>query len=109
MCLSFFFFQINFFLFCFIFSAHGKFVVLSAHRLVHVGDTVARNISQTHIKQRIQERADGLSEALDQTVQRTKKAAQHFPNVAAVQDMVDSIVDVSHFARDLKMSLVLAL
>lgn len=90
------------------FSAHGKFVVLNAHRLVHVGDTVARNISQTHIKQQIQEHADGLSEALDLTVQRTKRAAQHFPNVAAVQDMVDAIVDVSHFARDLKVTLVLA-
>ncbi|KAL0271029.1 UNVERIFIED_CONTAM: hypothetical protein PYX00_008271 [Menopon gallinae] len=91
-----------------IFLAHGKFVVLNAHRLVHVGDTVARNISQTHIKQQIQEHADGLSEALDLTVQRTKRAAQHFPNVAAVQDMVDAIVDVSHFARDLKVTLVLA-
>ncbi|KAK6630916.1 hypothetical protein RUM44_003088 [Polyplax serrata] len=92
-----------------IFLAHGKFVVLSAHRLVYFGDAVARNVTQTHIKQRVQERADGLSEALDQTVQRTKRAAQHFPNVAAVQDMVDAIVDVSHFARDLKMTLVLAM
>lgn len=81
-------------------------MVLSAHRLVHVGDTVARNVSQTHIKQRVQEQADSLSHALDQTVQRTKRAAQHFPSVAAVQDMVDAVVDVSHFASDLRRSLV---
>jgi len=91
-----------------VFLAHGKLVVLSAHRLVHVGDTVARNVVQQHVRQRVQEQADNLAHALSQTVQRTKHAAQHFPSVSAVQDMVDSVVDVSHFASDLRRSLVYA-
>ncbi|KAL3243963.1 hypothetical protein MRX96_019544 [Rhipicephalus microplus] len=38
----------------------------------------------------------------------TKKAALQFPSVAAVQEMVDSIVDVSHLANDLKVAVMQA-
>nr|CAD7447791.1 unnamed protein product [Timema bartmani] len=91
-----------------VFLAHSKFVVLSAHRLVHIGDTVHRNVVRSEVRSRVLNCANQLSEALAQTVQKTKRAAQQFPSVTAVQEMVDSVVDVSHIARDLKMSLVQA-
>lgn len=88
-----------------VFLAHGKFVVLSAHKLVHIGDTVHRNVSCSDIRARVLACANALSEALAATVHKTKRAAQQFPSVTAVQEMVDSVVDISHLARDLKMSL----
>lgn len=91
-----------------IFLAHGKFVVLSAHKLVHIGDTVHRNISCKEIKERALSCANSLSDALATSVNKTKQAALQFPLVSAVQEMVDSIVDISHLAKDLKVCLVQA-
>jgi enhancer of filamentation 1 len=39
---------------------------------------------------------------------KTKKAAQNFPSVTAVQEMVDSVVDISHLASDLKIAMLQA-
>ncbi|KAG8041002.1 hypothetical protein G9C98_001990 [Cotesia typhae] len=89
-----------------VFLAHGKFVVLSAHRLVHIGDTVHRNVTRNDVRTKILECANSLSEALAQTVLKTKQAAQFFPSVTAVQEMVDSVVDVSHLAKDLKVAMI---
>ncbi|GLV42292.1 p130CAS [Carabus blaptoides fortunei] len=91
-----------------VFLAHDKFVVLSAHKLVHIGDTVHRNVIQTEIRTRVLNCANALSDALATSVAKTKHAAQQFPSVTAVQEMVDSVVDISHLARDLKLSLVQA-
>ncbi|XP_012286263.1 breast cancer anti-estrogen resistance protein 1 isoform X2 [Orussus abietinus] len=89
-----------------VFLAHGKFVVLSAHRLVHIGDTVHRNVIRNDVRTRILQCANALNEALGQTVSKTKQAAQFFPSVTAVQEMVDSVVDVSHLAKDLKVAMI---
>ncbi|XP_015434465.1 PREDICTED: breast cancer anti-estrogen resistance protein 1 [Dufourea novaeangliae] len=91
-----------------VFLAHGKFVVLSAHRLVHIGDTVHRNVIRNDVKTRVLQCANALNEALEQTVSKTKQAAQFFPSVSAVQEMVDSVVDVSHLAKDLKVAMIQA-
>lgn len=90
------------------FIAYGKFVVLSAHNLVSIGDIVHRNLSRDDIKLRVQKYTDGLSDALKTCVLKSKKAAQHFPSVAAVQEMVDSVVDISHLASDLKIAMLQA-
>lgn len=91
-----------------VFLAHDKFVVLSAHKLVNIGDTVHRNISKSDLKTRVLNCANNLSDALATSVAKTKQAAMQFPSVTAVQEMVDSVVDISHLARDLKLSLLQA-
>jgi enhancer of filamentation 1 len=90
------------------FLAYGKFVVLSAHNLVNIGDIVHRNVSRANIKTRVLSCADSLSDALKTCVAKTKKAAQQFPSVTAVQEMVDSVVDISHLAYDLKIAMLQA-
>lgn len=90
------------------FLAYGKFVVLSAHNLVNIGDIVHRNVSKLDIKTRVLQCADSLNDALKTCVAKTKKAAQHFPSVTAVQEMVDSVVDISHLAYDLKVAMLQA-
>lgn len=90
------------------FLAYGKFVVVSAHNLVNIGDIVHRNVLRADIKNRVLQCADSLTEALKTCVAKTKKAAQHFPSVTAVQEMVDSVVDISHLASDLKVVMLQA-
>lgn len=91
-----------------IFLAHGKFVILSAHRLVHIGDTVHQNVSCLEISTKVLQLSNALCEGLATTVHKIKKAALQFPSVIAVQEMVDSVVDVSHLARDLKMYVIVS-
>lgn len=91
-----------------VFLAHDKFVVLSAHKLVNIGDTVHRNVNSVDVKTRVLNCANSLSDALATSVAKTKQAALQFPSVTAVQEMVDSVVDISHLARDLKLSLIQA-
>uniref|UniRef100_A0A1L8DLY0 Breast cancer anti-estrogen resistance protein 1 n=1 Tax=Nyssomyia neivai TaxID=330878 RepID=A0A1L8DLY0_9DIPT len=90
------------------FLAHGKFVVLSAHNLVNIGDIVHRNVSKQDVRGNILQCADALSDGMKACVSKTKKAAQHFPSVNAVQEMVDSVVDISHLASDLKIAMLRA-
>ncbi|XP_017487374.1 PREDICTED: breast cancer anti-estrogen resistance protein 1-like [Rhagoletis zephyria] len=90
------------------FIAYGKFVVVSAHNLVTIGDIVHRNVSKPELREKILRYTDALSEALKTCVQKSKKAAAQFPSVTAVQEMVDSVVDISHLAADLKVAMLQA-
>lgn len=91
-----------------VFVGHSKFIVISAHKLVYIGDTVHRNICNVELKNRIMQNSNNLCDTLKTLVANTKKAAAEFPSVAAVQTMVDSVVDVSHLAKDLKLSILQA-
>ena len=64
--------------------------------------------TRADVRSRVLNCTNSLSEALGATVHKTKKAALQFPSVTAVQEMVDSVVDISHLARDLKLSMVQA-
>ncbi|XP_026849722.1 breast cancer anti-estrogen resistance protein 1 [Drosophila persimilis] len=84
------------------FIAYGKFVVVSAHNLVTIGDNVHRNISKEALREKILHCTNGLSDALKTCVLKSKKAAAHFPSGSAVQEMVDSVVHINTLARELK-------
>ncbi|EDW49879.1 GM14311 [Drosophila sechellia] len=84
------------------FIAYGKFVVVSAHNLVTIGDNVYRNISKEALREKILRCTNALSEALKTCVLKSKKAAAHFPSGSAVQEMVDSVVHINNLARELK-------
>lgn len=96
-------FIVNSYNFYFIFNF---FFLLKSLIQVSIADIVHRNIDNQDLKRRVL--ADSLSDALKACVTKTKKAAQHFPSVQAVQDMVDSIVDISHLAYDLKLAMLQA-
>ncbi|XP_067133769.1 breast cancer anti-estrogen resistance protein 1-like [Centruroides vittatus] len=91
-----------------VFIGHSKFVVISAHKLVYIGDTIYRNVQNNDIKSQVMKHANSLCDSLKEVVNSTKKAAVQFPCIVSVQEMVDSVVDVSHFANDLKLVIVQA-
>lgn len=86
-----------------VFISNSKFVVVSAHKLVYIGDSLCRNISNTEIKNKIMHCANHLCDCLKVAVTATKTAALQYPSVPAVQDMVDRITSVSHAACELKL------
>ncbi|XP_068618155.1 breast cancer anti-estrogen resistance protein 1 isoform X2 [Battus philenor] len=91
-----------------VFLAHGKFVVLSAHRIVHVGDTVHRSAQHTGLKSKALRCSDALSDALAVTVAKTKAAAQQFPCASAVAEMAEAARTLSARAQELRRALVRA-
>ncbi len=86
-----------------VFIANSKFVILAAHKMVYIGDTLHRNILTEDIRVKIMTCANYLCDCLKIAVTSTKNAALQYPSVGAVQEMVDRVVDVSHAANELKL------
>ncbi|KAJ8267709.1 hypothetical protein COCON_G00128810 [Conger conger] len=89
-----------------IFVAHSKFVILSAHKLVFIGDTLSRQAAAPHLAGHIMNYSNALCELLKTVVGATKMAALHYPNTAALQEMVDRVTDLSHQAQQFKVQLL---
>lgn len=85
-----------------VFIAHSKFVILSAHKLVFIGDTVHRNIVNSEVRSRVLNCSNALCDAMKNTVAAAKTAAIQFPSVAAVQAMVDAFTSISNLACNLR-------
>ncbi|XP_020652784.3 enhancer of filamentation 1 [Pogona vitticeps] len=89
-----------------IFVAHSKFVILSAHKLVFIGDTLTRQLATQEIRNSIMNSSNHLCELLKNIVMSTKMAALNYPSTASLQDMVDRVTELSHYAQLFKHSLV---
>ncbi|KAE8281793.1 Enhancer of filamentation 1 [Larimichthys crocea] len=89
-----------------IFVAHSKFVILSAHKLVFIGDTLSRQASAPEVANRVMNSSNVLCDLLKSVVAATKTAALNYPNTAAIQEMVDRVTDLSHHAQQFKEQLL---
>lgn len=89
-----------------IFVAHSKFVILSAHKLVFIGDMLTRQVTTQDICNKVMNASNQLCELLKSVVLATKMAALHYPNTAALQKMVDRVTELSRHAQLFKLSLV---
>ncbi|XP_078064053.1 embryonal Fyn-associated substrate-like [Mustelus asterias] len=81
-----------------IFVGHGRHVVVSAHKLVFIGDALSRQARGAGVRSRVGRAGALLCQALKETVQATKRAAQRYPELPAVQDMVDKVTELSQHA-----------
>lgn len=89
-----------------IFVAHSKFVILSAHKLVFIGDTLTRQLTTQEIRNRVMNSSNQLCELLKSIVMATKMAALNYPCTASLQEMVNRVTELSHYAQLFKRSLV---
>nr|XP_033790562.1 enhancer of filamentation 1 [Geotrypetes seraphini] len=89
-----------------IFVAHSKFVILSAHKLVFIGDTLSRQVVTQDIRNRVMNSSNQLCELLKIIVTATKMAALHYPSTKTLQEMVDRVTELSNYAQLFKLSLV---
>lgn len=89
-----------------IFVAHSKFVILSAHKLVFIGDTLSRQASAPEVANRVMNSSNVLCDLLKTVVTATKTAALNYPNTAAIQEMVDRVTELSHRAQHFKEQLL---
>lgn len=83
-----------------------KYIILNAHQLVVVGKTICQNVQGSIGKNHVEQCIGALSVGISTVVLKSKEAAQLFPSVAAVQEMVDAVIEISHIVNDLKISVL---
>ncbi|XP_077961748.1 embryonal Fyn-associated substrate [Gasterosteus aculeatus] len=81
-----------------IFVARGKSLIVTAHKLVFIGDTLSRLLTSADLRAKITTSGGRLCQALKSVVVATKGAAQNYPSVPATQEMVDRVAELSQQA-----------
>ncbi|XP_067905604.1 breast cancer anti-estrogen resistance protein 1 isoform X3 [Heterodontus francisci] len=88
-----------------IFVAHSKFVILSAHKLVFIGDTLSRQAKSQDVRNKVTHYSNLLCEMLKHIVITTKTAALQYPSGSAAKEMMDRVTELSHCTHQFKMML----
>ncbi|XP_053717101.1 embryonal Fyn-associated substrate [Synchiropus splendidus] len=81
-----------------VFVARGKSLIVTAHKLVFIGDTLSRLLTSADLRAKITTSGGRLCQALKSVVVATKGAAQNYPSVSATQEMVDRVAELSQQA-----------
>ncbi|KAH0626181.1 hypothetical protein JD844_001005 [Phrynosoma platyrhinos] len=81
-----------------VFVPHGKFVIVTAHKLVFVGDTVSRLASSAMVRTRVGAASSSLCQALKEAVRSVKNAALRYPSPLAAQEMQECVAELSRQA-----------
>ncbi|MBN3321091.1 BCAR1 protein, partial [Atractosteus spatula] len=88
-----------------IFVAHSKFVILSAHKLVFIGDTLSRQAKALEIRNKVTQHSNLLCDKLKEIVVTTKTAALQYPSATAAKDMIDRVRDLANSTQQFRMVL----
>ncbi|XP_026143332.1 breast cancer anti-estrogen resistance protein 1-like isoform X2 [Carassius auratus] len=88
-----------------IFVAHSKFVILSAHKLVFIGDTLSRQAKSSEVRTRVAQHSNTLCEKLKDIVVSTKTAALQYPSPGAARDMTERVRELAGCTQQFRMAL----
>ncbi|KAG8143870.1 putative Breast cancer anti-estrogen resistance protein [Naja naja] len=88
-----------------IFVAHSKFVILSAHKLVFIGDTLSRQAKAQEVRQKVTHYSNLLCDMLKEIVASTKTAALQYPSPAAAKDMVERVHELANSTQQFRVAL----
>ncbi|XP_048886842.1 breast cancer anti-estrogen resistance protein 1-like isoform X3 [Brienomyrus brachyistius] len=78
-----------------IFVAHSKFVILNAHKLVFIGDTLSRQAKSPEIRAHAAHHSAALCERLKDIVTSTKTAALQYPSPSAARDTMERVGELA--------------
>lgn len=85
------------------FVQKGKLIILAAHKLIYIGDTVSQCVADRTASTSLRQCADRLCELLKECVRATKQASEEYPELKSMQSMIDSIIAVSKTAHEMKL------
>ncbi|KAM9853937.1 breast cancer anti-estrogen resistance protein 1 [Aulostomus maculatus] len=88
-----------------IFVAHSKFVILSAHKLVFIGDTLSRQAKSPDVRTRVAKSSNTLCEKLKDIVISTKTAALQYPSPGAAREMTERVRELAGYTQQFRMVL----
>ncbi|XP_034643332.1 embryonal Fyn-associated substrate isoform X3 [Trachemys scripta elegans] len=81
-----------------VFVPHGRFVLVTAHKLVFVGDTLARQAASAPLRARVGAAASALCQALKGAVLSVKGAALSYPSAPAARLLQERLAELSRRA-----------
>ena len=84
-----------------VFVSNSKFIVLSAHKFVYIGDTLSKKISNGDLRSDVITITNKLSGGIKMLVRATKSAALQYPASSAMREMSDSVLVVNDNAIEL--------
>ncbi|CAM5072226.1 unnamed protein product [Eretmochelys imbricata] len=82
-----------------VFVPHGRFVLVTAHKLVFVGDTLARQAASAPLRARVGAAAGALCQALKGAVLSVKGAALSYPSPPAARLLRERLAELSRRAQ----------
>ncbi|XP_062418967.1 breast cancer anti-estrogen resistance protein 1 [Pungitius pungitius] len=88
-----------------IFVAHSKFVILSAHKLVFIGDTLSRQAKSPEARAHVAQSSNALCEKLKDIVVSTKTAALQYPSPGATREMTERVRELAGCTQHFRMLL----
>ncbi|KAL0968161.1 hypothetical protein UPYG_G00263190 [Umbra pygmaea] len=88
-----------------VFVAHSKFVILSAHKLVFIGDTLSRQAKSPEVRARVAQHSNVLCDKLKDIVVSTKTAALQYPSPGAARDMTERVGELAGCTQQFRMAL----
>ncbi|XP_077423220.1 breast cancer anti-estrogen resistance protein 1 isoform X1 [Vanacampus margaritifer] len=88
-----------------IFVAHSKLVILSAHKLVFIGDTLSRQAKSADVRAQVGQSSNTLCNKLKDIVISTKTAALQYPSPGAAREMSEMVRELAGCTQQFKMVL----
>uniref|UniRef100_A0A8C5PIF0 Embryonal Fyn-associated substrate n=1 Tax=Leptobrachium leishanense TaxID=445787 RepID=A0A8C5PIF0_9ANUR len=82
-----------------VFVGHGKQLVIAAHKLVFIGDTLGRLLGCSQLQAKLSGEGGSLCQALKEVVLATKEAAALYPSPTALKAMASSVSTLCTCAR----------
>ncbi|KAM3609122.1 uncharacterized protein V6R79_009968 [Siganus canaliculatus] len=85
-----------------IFVAHSKFVILSAHKLVFIGDTLSRQAKSPDVRAQVAQCSNTLCEKLKDIVISTKTAALQYPSSGVAREMTERVRELAGYTQQFR-------
>ena len=82
-----------------VFVSHSKFIILTAHKVVHSGQEIGERLLNTNIKSKIKTHTAHLTVCIRGVVAATKTAALEYAETTALMEMISSVLALGDAVR----------
>ena len=82
-----------------VFVSHSKFVIVTAHKVVHAGQEIAERLFNAEVKAKIKDSTSHLTSCIRGVVAATKTAALEYPEPSAMMEMISSVLAIGDAVR----------
>ena len=83
-----------------LFVPHSKFVILTAHKVVHAGEELSGKLLSDVVKAKIKRATGRLADSIRGVVAGTKQAALDYPNQNSLMEMMTTVLSVGESVRE---------
>ena len=83
-----------------LFVPHSKFVILTAHKVVHAGEELCAKLLNGNVQTNIKRATGRLADSIRGVVAGTKQAALDYPNQNSLMEMMTTVLSVGESVRE---------